>query len=415
VDPVADELFVLCQGNDPDDPAGGPSIRVFPRTGKGNVPPKRVIRGVKTRLGSRAAELAFDPVHGELLATDSDGAVRVYARTAQGNVSPLREIRGSKTGLSGTAGIARLGTSEIVVTNPGEQFGGSDDAVLVFGRTANGNVAPRRRIEGPATAFGDPGGVAVARRALLVGGGRFAVEATWRTPAGEIGGARPVALTGDTGYFWFFGAANVEVVLKVIDGCALNGRFWFFAAGLTNTDVELQVTDLATGRVKAYKNPQGKAFQPILDTGAFATCAAPKSAGMGSVSAAASAAPRRATPPSPVSDALCTGLCLKNDRFQVTATWQTGDGTTGPAQGVEITADTGYQWFFDPKNVETVVKVIDACALDGHYWVFVAGLTNVRVDLLVRDTQTGATKTYVNPAGKPFQPILDTGAFATCS
>ena len=36
----------------------------------------------------------------------------------------------------------------------------------------------------------------------------------------------PVALSGDTGYFWFFGTANVELVVKVLDGRALNGRFW---------------------------------------------------------------------------------------------------------------------------------------------------------------------------------------------
>lgn len=79
-----------------------------------------------------------------------------------------------------------------------------------------------------------------------------------------------------------------------------------------------------------------------------------------------------------------------------------------------LTADTGYLWLFAAANVEAVVKVIDGCALGGHYWVFAGGLTNVNVVIKVRDTKTGAVQTYVNPLGTPFQPIEDTAAFATC-
>jgi hypothetical protein len=71
-------------------------------------------------------------------------------------------------------------------------------------------------------------------------------------------------------------------------------------------------------------------------------------------------------------------------------------------------------WFFSSVNVETVVKVINACALNNRFWVFAGGLTDVRVDLKVTDTKNGTVKTYVNPLGAPFQPIQDTSAFATC-
>jgi hypothetical protein len=36
--------------------------------------------------------------------------------------------------------------------------------------------------------------------------------------------------------------------------------------------VDLRVTDVNNGTVKNYTNPQGVAFAPIQDTGAFATC-----------------------------------------------------------------------------------------------------------------------------------------------
>jgi hypothetical protein len=106
-------------------------------------------------------------------------------------------------------------------------------------------------------------------------------------------------------------------------------------------------------------------------------------------------------------------LCLNADRFKVEATFDTGS-QSGVAQVVELTQDTGYFWFFGASNVEAVVKVLNACAFNNRYWVFAGGLTDVRTIITVTDTQTGTVKTYENPQGTPFQPIQDTGAFATC-
>jgi len=79
-------------------------------------------------------------------------------------------------------------------------------------------------------------------------------------------------LTGDTGYFWFFNASNVEMVVKVLDTCSFTDRFWVFAGGLTNVRVDITVTDTETGVVRTYRNPLNTPFQPIQDTNAFATC-----------------------------------------------------------------------------------------------------------------------------------------------
>ncbi len=107
-----------------------------------------------------------------------------------------------------------------------------------------------------------------------------------------------------------------------------------------------------------------------------------------------------------------TAMCLDGGRFLVTADWLKSDGENGHGNAVPLTADTGYFWFFSPSNVEMVVKVLDACAVNSHQWVFAGGLTNVAVTFNVRDTQTGALKTYQNPQGTAFAPIQDTGAFA---
>jgi hypothetical protein len=107
---------------------------------------------------------------------------------------------------------------------------------------------------------------------LCLNNGRFRVTADWRTRDGSTGQGHGVSLTSDSGYFWFFNAANVEVVVKVLNGCGLNSRYWTFAGGLTDVNVILTVTDTQTGVIKTYTNPQGTPFQPIQDTAAFAAC-----------------------------------------------------------------------------------------------------------------------------------------------
>src|SRR6185503_20919902 len=99
----------------------------------------------------------------------------------------------------------------------------------------------------------------------------FSVRATYDTGS-QSGDGKVVELTPDTGYLWFFNADNVEVVVKVLNACGVNNRYWVFAAGLTNVHTVITVTDTQTGAVKTYNNPQGTAFKPIQDTSAFATC-----------------------------------------------------------------------------------------------------------------------------------------------
>ncbi|HEX6202144.1 MAG TPA: hypothetical protein VF100_04005 [Thermoanaerobaculia bacterium] len=119
----------------------------------------------------------------------------------------------------------------------------------------------------PAVADGGPC-IATATR-LCLAGGRFAVEVAWADPFGGAGPGVAIPLTQDTGTFWFFKPANLELMVKVLDACPVFDHFWVFAGGLTNVEVELTVTDTRTGAEQVYRNPQGQAFQPIQDTAAF--------------------------------------------------------------------------------------------------------------------------------------------------
>ena len=122
------------------------------------------------------------------------------------------------------------------------------------------------------------------------------------------------------------------------------------------------------------------------------------------------------TPTSPsVTCTSDTTLCLSEGRFLITATWTKPDGETGSAHAVDLTPDSGYFWFFDAANVEVAIKTLNGCGVNGHYWVFTGGLTNLKVDVAVTDTTTNTTRNYSNPQGIAFQPTADTTAFTSCS
>lgn len=108
-----------------------------------------------------------------------------------------------------------------------------------------------------------------AEESLALQAGRFRVRADWRTEGGRTGVAQAYPLTTDTGTFWFFSPGNLELTVKALDGCAVNGRYWFFASGLTNLGVTLHLEDTVTGQERLYEHPAGRPFAPILDTRAF--------------------------------------------------------------------------------------------------------------------------------------------------
>jgi hypothetical protein len=233
---------------------------------------------------------------------------------------------------------------------------------------------------------------------LCLANDRFQVQVQWETPTGQTGSGHPVALSGDTGTFWFFQPDNVELVVKILDGRAVNGHFWVFYGALSNVKYTLTVTETATGATRIYRNPQGR-LASVADTSAF-----PGTTGGGN------AAPVKVALPAAAAGTCATGpgdLCL-GDRFRVAVAWRTATGA-GVGTARPLTGDTGTFWFFDPANVELVVKVLDGRAINNHFWVFYGALSNVEYTLTVTDTQTGRSKTYRNPQGT-LASVADTSA-----
>lgn len=103
--------------------------------------------------------------------------------------------------------------------------------------------------------------------------GRFRVAVTWQDGSGRtgVGSAAPV-VSADSGVLWFFDPGNWEMLVKVLDGCAVNQRVWVFTAATTNVQYTLTVTDTVTGTMKSYQNQAGQNAAVVEDTDAFASC-----------------------------------------------------------------------------------------------------------------------------------------------
>ena len=71
----------------------GPSILVFDAAARGDVAPKRVLKGPKTKLANPTA-VSLDFKNGELWVANFGGhSATAYPITAEGDIAPLRTIR----------------------------------------------------------------------------------------------------------------------------------------------------------------------------------------------------------------------------------------------------------------------------------------------------------------------------------
>jgi hypothetical protein len=99
--------------------------------------------------------------------------------------------------------------------------------------------------------------------------GHFTVEVQFTDPrTGLAAAATAVPLTDDAGAFWFFDNANLELMIKVLDGRTINGKFWVFFGAPSDVDYTLTVTDSQTGQQRTYRNDPGT-LASRADTAAF--------------------------------------------------------------------------------------------------------------------------------------------------
>ena len=346
------------------------------------------------------------PPPSQLTAIPGQGnAVQLFWHDNSGNESGFRVERSSPvTGWTLLATVAPntlgLAVTDGVADTP-YSFRVRANGAGGAGNSAFSNVAN-------VTTPGAPGaGCTAGPGTLCLGaGGRFRVQADWRAvgvgPGFGDGGAVP--LTAESGMFYFFSPDNIELIVKVLDA---GPQYWVFYGALSDVEYWVTVTDTATGARKTYHNEQGSLCGfPDVTGFAKSASAAPLRALAIDVDTLGPTAEGAAGPCAPGS------LCLLGGRFEVTSSWRIPGGQTGVGTAVPLAGDTsGLFWFFGSGNIELVVKALDGKALTGHYWIFYGALSDVEYDIRVRDTVTGAEKTYHNAQGN-FCGDSDTVAFA---
>ncbi|MEM7350134.1 MAG: hypothetical protein AAF657_04955 [Acidobacteriota bacterium] len=105
---------------------------------------------------------------------------------------------------------------------------------------------------------------------------------------------------------------------------------------------------------------------------------------------------------------------LQGNRFTVDVEWTDPLNVSGPGKLITQSDDSAVLYFFSNDNWEMLIKVLDGCAINNHYWVFFAATTDVGFTVTVTDTANDLTETYTNELGQPADAVTDTGAFATC-
>jgi hypothetical protein len=87
---------------------------------------------------------------------------------------------------------------------------------------------------------------------------RFLVAIDQVTNHPTNGIATPVRFgSTDSAFFWFYNDRNFEVLLKVLNGCPVNGNWWVFFAGTTNQGYRVRVADNTTLQIETYNRSQG--------------------------------------------------------------------------------------------------------------------------------------------------------------
>lgn len=108
---------------------------------------------------------------------------------------------------------------------------------------------------------------------LCLLGGQFSATLRWNDggPAGLRDAFVAGPKTDASGLFYFFGADpdNWEILVKLIDGCLTNGRYWVLVSASTGFQWQLTVVNENNGATRTFSHPLDGNASGIADFNAF--------------------------------------------------------------------------------------------------------------------------------------------------
>lgn len=91
-------------------------------------------------------------------------------------------------------------------------------------------------------------------------------------------------------------------------------------------------------------------------------------------------------------------LWLHGESFLASIQWRIPrGGGSGVGFAKALTSESGWFWFFSPDNLEVTLKVLDGRPVNGHWWIFLASMTDVEFTVTVHDNRTGCLGLPVTP------------------
>lgn len=350
-----------------------------------------------------APDGGFAVAWGERTAAGAELRLRLFAATgtAAGPAFAVSDHPGARPRLGG---LTRAADRWVVAW---EEAAGADGAGVVAQRAFSADGVP---LGGGERLAGAQGGDAAPSVAALADG---SWAAAWLHLDPPLPAARPGRLSVATRLLSAEGAETPLLAVAPVLGppaladaattvTPLAGGGWL----VTWSGVDADGTARLAGRAfDATGTPAGGAFAiPRGDGGAGQPAAAALAGGGAAVAwrvPAGTDAPgeiRWRRLESPCVGAAAT-LCLADGRFRARVTYADRFGGGGDGVALPRGEHWGSFWFFRPSNVELAVKVLDARAASGNFWVFYASLTDAAFTLSVVDVETGNRRVYTNPGG----------------
>lgn len=294
---------------------------------------------------------------------------------------------GGTLAFSSTSYAADEGVGALTVTV--ERTGGSDGAATVKFETAGGSARSKKDF--------------TARTGTLSWGAGDPDARTIEVPikndkAKEKDETFTVKLSRATGAG--LGASSATVTIHDDDGGSGCGASVAGLQARGESDSEILLAWAADGGVRIERREPGGAFREIAEVeagvGSFTDAGLPAGTtfqyrvrSAEAVSGIAAAATDGSTAPCDEARALCLG----GGRFEAVVEQPGARRTRLP---------------------ELLLDVQDGCAVNGHYWLSFAAVTDAELTVKVRDTQTGRTWVSFKPAGSLPAPVRDVEAFASC-
>jgi len=184
-----------------------------------------------------------------------DDSVLVFPRTAKGNVPPIRTLGGPKTQIRNIYGMTVDSVHDRIVVANRVDLGGreSSDGILVFNRTDSGDVAPRGVIAGPHTGI-------IKIRQVVVDEDRGMIFATIKNNFEnyDFADARPSPWNPDkTGFIgvWSIDDHGDVPPRGVIKGPA-TGLIWPAGVAINPRDHEVYTIDSVSNALFMFRVPE---------------------------------------------------------------------------------------------------------------------------------------------------------------